>query len=59
LSKPVSRWEFGPDGGNVHHPFYAALARMPKSDFARRTSWLRARSFTDDFLALAPERGQV
>lgn len=56
---PVSRWQFGPDGGNTGHVFYDALSRLTKDDLARRTAWLRGRSFEPEFRALRPGRGRV
>ncbi len=58
-SGPITKWQFGPDGGNTDHPFWGSLAELSKSDLARRARWLRGRSFEATFEAQTPERGKV
>jgi pimeloyl-ACP methyl ester carboxylesterase len=56
---PVARWQFGPTGGNLDHPFFGAMRTMPKADVARRTAWLRGRDFEPMVVGVAPTRGGV
>jgi len=58
-SPPITKWQFGPAGGNTEHPFWASLERLPKKDLIRRTRWLRNRSEAPQFEALRPRRGKV
>jgi pimeloyl-ACP methyl ester carboxylesterase len=58
-SGPITKWQFGPAGGNTTHPFWDSLDRLPKSDLARRSRWLRGRSFAPAFEAQRPRRGKV
>lgn len=58
-SGPITKWQFGPAGGNTDHPFWDSLGRLPKRDLARRTKWLRGRSFAEAFEAQTPARGKV
>jgi pimeloyl-ACP methyl ester carboxylesterase len=49
---PVSSWQFGPDGGNKKHPFFASLARITRQVLRRRVTWLRGRTFDALFRGL-------
>ena len=51
------RYLFGPAGDQPDHPFFDSLRRSPPRDVARRTNWLRKRSFASVFSGLsAPTR---
>jgi hypothetical protein len=53
----IGNWMFGPDGGNRQHPFFASLKALTPATLRRRASWLRGRSFADNFRQLrAPRR---
>jgi pimeloyl-ACP methyl ester carboxylesterase len=48
-AKPFGRWQFGPTGGQRHHPFFTALQRSSPRLLSRRISWLDGRRYTRDF----------
>jgi hypothetical protein len=54
--KPLSRWQFGPDGGNTAHPFFGSLAQLTRPILRRRVAWLRGRSFEPLFRSLTAPR---
>lgn len=52
----VGDWQFGPDGGNSMHPFFASLKALTPPTLARRAGWVRGRTFADNFRNLRGPR---
>jgi len=52
-AKLGGRYLFGPAGDQPDHSFFDSLRRTPPGDVARRTNWLRGRTFASLFSSLS------